>query len=442
MRRSIISSLVTLSCACALGLFVPPEASALMAAGDSLTAAADTLVAGTPRDLVAEALAGFSPESRAYQHIRTILRFASPLVPVALTFVFLALGVFQRLRDLANARAKGRWARMLVFFTGYSVLMALALFPLACYEDFALEHRFGFSTETFGAWSLDRLKALGFQIVAVGVLPLLAFAWRAVEESPRRWWLWLAAGTLPVAVAAVLLQPLVFDPMFNTFTPLRDQSLKREILALAARADVPARNVYEVDMSKHTRKINAYVSGFGASQRIVLWDTALTGLSRDEILFVMGHEMGHYTLRHIWKGLAATAVLAFVAFALVAWLIRATLAAFGKRWGVHEAHDLAAVPLMLAMLSLVGYLGAPITNLMSRAIEHEADVFALELTHDGDAGGRAFLKLAALNKSDPEPSAFVRTWLFTHPPLADRIRFARDYRPWAKGEPNRAYRGQ
>src|SRR5262249_5504190 len=199
--------------------------------------------------------------------------------------------------------AKGRWARVLVFFTLYSLAMFVVLLPLAWYEDYALEHRFGLSNQTLAAWGADQLKALAFQIVSVGVIPLLALAWRAVEASPRRWWLWLALGPLPVAAACVLLQPLVFDPLVNKFTPLHDAALRDQILALGARADVPAKNVYEVDMSTRTNKINAYVSGWGSSQRIVLWDTALKSMARDEILFVMGHEMGHYVLRHIWRGL-------------------------------------------------------------------------------------------------------------------------------------------
>jgi Zn-dependent protease with chaperone function len=412
-------------------------------AADSVSALVDAAPdSAQARDLVAEALAGFTPENRAYQQIRTALRLTTPLVPVLLALLLYALGVFQRLRDLANARARGRYLRMLIFFTGYSVIMALVLFPLSVYEGFALEHRFGFSTQTFGAWALDELKSLVFGIIAVGVIPLLAFAWRAVESSPRRWWLWIAAGTLPVALAAVLLQPLVFDPMFNEFTPLQDQQLKAEILALGARADVPAKNVYQVDMSKQTKKVNAYVNGFGASQRIVLWDTTLESMSKDEILFVMGHEMGHYVLKHIWKGLAVIALLAFVAFGLVAWLTNACLARFGAAWGVSDVRDLAALPLVLAMLGLVSYLSQPVTNGLSRITEHEADVFALEVTQDGDAGGRAFLKLAALNKSDPEPAAWIRVLLYSHPPLADRIRFARDYKPWEKGEPNRAFKGE
>jgi Zn-dependent protease with chaperone function len=391
------------------------------------------------RDYLAEARAGFTPENQAYQRIRVTLSLISPLLGVGAGLLLLFAGVAQRFRDIAHARATGRWGRVLVFFTLYSLTLFVLLLPLAWYEDFALEHRFGLSSQSLASWGLDQLKTVAFQIVAVGVVPLLALAWRSVEASPRRWWLWLALGTLPVATASVLLQPLVFDPLFNKFTPLHDETLRHEILALAARADVPARNVYEVDMSARTKKINAYVSGFGSSQRIVLWDTALTGLSRAEILFVMGHEMGHYVLQHIWKGLAFMSLGAFAAFWLCGWLVRALLAAFGARWGVREPGDLAAIPLVIAMLSLVGWLGLPVTNAMSRRVEHESDVYALELTHDNDAGARSFLKLAQGNRSNPEPAPWVRLMLYSHPPLGDRIRFAQAYKPWETGEPNRAF---
>ncbi|HEY6193636.1 MAG TPA: M48 family metallopeptidase [Candidatus Eisenbacteria bacterium] len=394
-----------------------------------------------PRDYVAEARASFTPENRAYQLRRVVLSLLSPLAGIAAGLLLLFTGLAQRFRDIARARARGHWGRVLVFFALYSLAMFVLLLPLAWYEEFALEHRFGFSNQTLAGWTADQLKALAFQVVSVGVVPLLALAWRAVEASPRRWWLWLSLGTLPVAAASVLLQPLVFDPLFNTFTPLHDRALGTEILALGARAGVPARDVYQVDMSSRTNKINAYVSGWGSSQRIVLWDTALKDLSKDEILFLMGHEMGHYVLGHIWRGLLLVSAGAFVAFWLVAWLVHASLRVFGLRWGVHEAGDLAAIPLLVAMLSLVSWLAAPISNAVSRRVEHEADVFALELTHDNDAGARAYLKLAQGNRSDPEPAAWVKLVLYTHPPLADRIRFALEYRPWERGEPNRFYHG-
>jgi STE24 endopeptidase len=416
-----------------------PAAPAAATAPDSLGVPTVRPVA---RDYLAEARAAFTPENRAYQRQRVALAIVSPLVGIAVGLLLLFTGVAQRMRDLAHARARGHWARVLIFFTLYSVLMAVLLLPLDWYSGYALEHRFALSNQSLLDWALDQGKALAFQIVAVGVLPLLALALRIVERHPKRWWLWLSLGALPLATASVLLQPLVFDPLFNKFTPLKDASLRADILALAARAGIPARNVYEVDMSAKTKKVNAYMTGFGSSQRIVLWDTTLHQLSRDEILFVMGHEMGHYVLRHIWKGLGWVAVGSFAVLWLTAWFARALLARFGERWRVHSAGDLAAVPLLLAMLAWVNLLGTPIANAISRGVEHEADVFALELTHDNDAGARSFLKLAEGNRSDPEPAGWVKWLLFSHPPLGERIRFALEYKPWGKGEPNRAYRGK
>jgi len=429
LRRLLLLGLVALP-------LLAPRAHAAANSKDS------AVVRPATRDYIAEARAAFTPENRAYQRQRVALAIVSPLVGIAVGLLLLFTGVAQWLRDLANARAKGQWARVLVFFTLYSVIMAVVLLPLDWYSGWALEHRFALSNQSLGDWALDQGKALAFQIVAVGVLPLLALAMRVVDAHPRRWWLWLSLGALPVAAASVLLQPLVFDPLFNKFTPLHDASLRDDILALARRADIPARNVYEVDMSTKTKKVNAYMTGFGSSQRIVLWDTTLKQMSRDEILFVMGHEMGHYVLHHIWKGLAWVAAGSFAVLWLTAWFARALLARFGGRWNVHAAGDLAAIPLLFAVLMWVNYLGAPVANAISRGVEHEADVFALEITHDNDAGARSFLKLAEGNRSDPEPAGWVKLLLFTHPPLGDRIRFALDYKPWERGEPNRAYRGK
>ena len=443
---AVVLGLWLLHPAAALSSAAPPAWAAAEAANRPATQPRATATPATgsasPRDYLAEARASFTPENRAYQRIRVALALVSPFVTIAAGLGLLFTGLAQRFRDLAHALARGRWLRMLIFFSLYTVVMALVLLPLDWYEGWALEHRFGLSEQSLGAWALDELKALGFLIVAVGVVPVLALAWHAVEGSPRRWWLWLSIGALPVIAASVLLQPLVFEPLFNKFTPLENASLRRDILALAARAGVPARDVYQVDMSKRTKKVNAYVSGFGGSQRIVIWDTTIQQMSRDEILFVMGHEMGHYVLHHIWKGLLLAWLGTFAVFWLTAWFARALLGRFGGRWGVHSLGDVAALPLLIAMLGWVNWLGEPISNYVSRAIEHEADVFALEITHDNDAGARSFLELAQGNRSDPEPAVWVEVLLYTHPPLADRIRFALGYRPWERGEPSRAYRGK
>lgn len=392
------------------------------------------------RDYLAEARQAFTPLNRSYSRARVWVRIAGPLYGILVGLLLMFSGLAARFRDIANGLGHRRYVRVLVFFTLYSVAVFALSLPLAWYEEFALEHQYGLSTQSFGGWALDSVKGLVFSIVAVGVVPLLATVWWAIEKQQKRWWLWVALGTLPVALASAVLQPLVFEPLFNQFTPLKDASLRGEILALGARAGIPARDVYEVDMSARTRKVNAYVSGFGASQRIVLWDTTLRAMKRDEILFVMGHEMGHYVLAHTWKYLGLISLGAFAGFWLCGVFARAWLAGFGQRWGVTRLDDLAAMPVLLLSLTLVTLLALPGLNAASCAIEHESDVYGLEITRDNDAGARAFLKLAQDNRSDPEPADWVRILLYDHPPLGERIRFAMAYRPWESGAPNRFYR--
>jgi len=242
-------------------------------------------------------------------------------------------------------------------------------------------------------------------------------------------------------VAGTLLQPLVVDPLYNKFTPLRDQQLKQKILELAARAGIPGRHVFEVDKSAQTVTYNAYVSGFGPSQRIVLWDTTLKGMKEDEILFVMGHEMGHYKLHHIWKGIALTSAFSFLFFYFLARIAAWGMKRFRGQWGFDSLGDVASLPLLAAAMTLLAMLSQPAVNGFSRQIEHEADVFAVEVTRDNDAGARSFLKLSSQNRSNPEPPLLIKYFLYSHPPLLERIRFALEYQPWKHGLTNRYYQG-
>jgi len=421
----------------ALGFVTPPDS----AHADSVRAGSlRRAAARPPRDYLAEADSSFGAASRAYAGQRVVVRLLGPIYGILMGLLLMFTGLSVRFRNIAEGLGHRRYVRVLVFFTLYSTTLFLLGLPLAWYEEFALEHQYGLSTQTLGGWFLDSLKGQVLSVVTVGVVPLLSLAWRAVERSPRRWWVWLAAGTLPVALVATLLEPVLLDPVFNKFTRLEDASLRTEILALGARAGIPARDVYQVDMSTRTRKLNAYVNGFGASQRVVLWDTTLHRMKRDEILFVMGHEMGHYVLNHVWKFLGLVAVGAFVVFGLAAAFTNGWMRAFAETWGVRDIGDLAVMPVLALSLTMATLLVMPVTNWASRQSEHEADVFGLEITRDNDAAARAFLMLAQDNRSDPSPPRWIEILLYDHPPLADRIRFALGYRPWEHGQPNRFYR--
>lgn len=395
----------------------------------------------TPRDYIAEVRAGFTAENRDYSGTRTVLALVSPLYDILIALVILFSGLAVTMRRVAHGLGQRLYVRVLVFLILYVAADFVLGFPLSVYRGFALEHQYGLSTQSLGDWIAEQGKQAVVGVATLGILPILWLAYRAVRRWPRGWWLPVAAGTVPLIVAGALLQPLVIDPLYNRFTRLGDPRLEARILELAARADIPGRDVYQVDKSSQTRKYNAYVSGFGPSQRIVLWDTMLKGMAEDEILFVMGHEMGHYRLGHIWKGIGLFSALSFGFFFVVSRIAGWATARFGELWGFTEVGDVASMPLLAATLTVVALLTQPAVNGFSRAIEHEADVFAVEVTRDNDAGARAFLKLGSQNRADPEPAPFVKLFLYTHPPLIERIAFALEYRPWREGRANRRFHG-
>jgi Zn-dependent protease with chaperone function len=403
--------------------------------------AAAALTPAAPRDYIAEVRANFTPENRAYASKRITLAFLEPIYGLLAALVILFSGLSARMRDIAHRAGSARYVRVLVYFILYSAITFVLLFPLEWLQGYALEHQYNLSNQNFGEWFLDGLKGLGFGIFFIGVVPIAALAYQAIAKYPRRWWLWLTIGSFPVIVMSVLIQPLVIDPAFNKFTPLHDKQLERKILDLAEKAGIPGRRVFEVNKSAQTKKLNAYVSGFGVSQRIVLWDTTLKEMSEDEILFVMGHEMGHYVLHHIWKGIVLSVILSAVFFCLSYWITGWAIARFGPRWGFTELSDVASMPLIVATIGLISFLAQPITSSGSRYFEHEADQFGLEVTQLSDAGARAFIKLGALNKSNPEPNFLVKTFMYDHPPLVERIRYALDYHPWTEGKPNAKFHG-
>lgn len=447
MIRSVLAAV-----ALALGLALigtPSAAEDLATASssrvDSVHATADSALAtsdaaAAPRDYVAEVRANFTPENRAYSSARVALRFFAPFYAVFTALLLLFTGVSARLRDFAYARARNRYLRVLFYLVPFLLIGAILDFPVSYYAGYALEHRYGLSNQSFGEWLGEEGKGLMMSMVLLGGTGIVALIYLAIQRSPRRWWLWLALGSLPVIILQVLIQPIFIDPVFNKFEPLKDEQLRGKILALAAKAEIPARRVYQVDKSRQTKKLNAYVTGFGASQRIVLWDTTLEQMKEDEILFVMGHEMGHYKLAHIWKAIAWSVVLSFGTFFVAWWIAGRLTRAFGARWGFTEVHDVASLPMMVAISALLTFLAAPISNFYTRRAEHEADIFALEVTRANDAGARAFIQLGAANKSNPEPPPFLRVMNYSHPPLIERIRFALEYKPWEEGRPNQAFK--
>jgi Zn-dependent protease with chaperone function len=258
-----------------------------------------------------------------------------------------------------------------------------------------------------------------------------------IRHHPRRWWLYFALGAIPFIVLMMLIQPIWIAPLFDDFGPMEDKRLEARILALADRAGIEGSRVFQVNKSEDTNAVNAYVTGFGGSKRIVLWDTMVDRLEEEEVLFVMGHEMGHYVLHHIyWMILVVVGIILAGGF-LVQVSARSLLARFGPRFGVQKLHEIGALPLILLLFGLASFLLSPLVSAYSRHNERVADIFGLEITRDNTAAAGAFVRLQTSNLSDPYPPAWVTFLRGSHPPLGHRITFINNYRPWEEGEPLR-----
>lgn len=379
-----------------------------------------------------------TPEMRRHSRIRDTLYFVGTAWGLAVPLLVLCTRISRRIRDVARRVTRKPFLVTMLFFAGFSAVSAVLDFPLTYYSGFVVPHQFDLTDRTFADWLLETMKWFGVNL-AIGA-PLAALAMFAVGRF-KRWWLPLWLGSIPVMIFGVVIFPVFVDPLFNEFEPLKDEALRGALLQEAARAGIEGTRVYQVDKSKQTKTMNAYVTGIGPSNRIVLWDTLLQKLEPDEVLAVMGHEMGHYVLRHIWKGLGWSVLVSLAVCFLAQRAYERGLARWGRSWGVEGKGDAAALPWLLVIVAAVVFLLSPVINGISRRAEHQADVFGLELTQRNDAMARSFVKFALDSKVDPTPHPFIEFWRYSHPSLARRIEFVRTYKPWESGQPNRLWKG-
>ena len=371
-----------------------------------------------------------------HSRLRDVLYFVGVGWSLGVLALLLLTGASRRMRDVARRATKKPFAVAMLFIVLFTLATTVLEFPLTYYSGFVVPHQFDLTEQSFGSWIGDFAKGLAVSLVIGSVIG--AFALMGIRKV-RRWWLVLWAVSIPLILLMVVIQPIVLDPIFNDFQPLKDVVLRDKLLDLASRAGIEGGRVYQVDKSKQTKTMNAYVNGIGPTNRIVMWDTLLAKMTHDEVLAVMGHEMGHYVMRHIWKGLAFSLALSFFIFWILQRAHDASVAKWGPRLGIEERGDPASVPLLLIIASVTAFLLSPVISGYSRTMEHQSDIFALELTHLNEPFASAFVKMAEDSKRDPSPHPFIRFWRYSHPPIAERIPFALSYKPWEKGEPNQLW---
>lgn len=391
-----------------------------------------------PPDLLTKAV--------ALDRIRTLLALGDTLWTLMVLLGALWLHWPARLRDWAERSTDRWWLQGLMFLPPAVLFLAAIPLPLALYAHH-VGLTYGLSVQRWGSWAADETKSLLLSL-AVFVPLLLAGFW-IVRRSPRRWWLWFWAGSIPVIVFAVFVSPLLIDPIFNRFAPLAtsDPQLTARLESLAHHAglNIPASRIFLMRASDKVTGVNAYVTGLGASKRIVVWDTTTKQLRPDEILFVVGHEMGHYVLNHIDLGLGFAAAMLLLGFWLLFRVERWLLGRCGAAWQIRGPDDWAALAVLMLVTTALSFLSLPVGNGFSRWEEHAADVYGQEAIHGLVAHPRqsavsAFDALGRLDLEAPHPNPWIVFWFDSHPSTAERVRFAAQYDPWIAGRHPRYFR--
>lgn len=339
------------------------------------------------------------------------------LITVAVMLFLLRLGLSRAMRDRAERITRIRWIHVFVYFTLFTVLTTLITLPWTLYTDFFREHQYDLSNQTFGPWAIDYLKGLGVSLVFGGLA--VAGLYAVVRKLPRSWPIWGSLVAMAFLVFGVLIGPIYIVPLFNKVTRLEDPKVRDPILSMSRSNDIAAQNVYVVDASKQTKRISANVSGIFGTERITLNDNLLNRTSLPEIKSVMGHEMGHYVLNHVYELLIYTSILIVAAFAILQRAFDWTARRWGSTWGIRDISDPAGLPLVTLIMAAFFFVVTPATNSIIRTSEAEADAFGLNVAREPDGFAQVALKLSEYRKLDPGP--VEEMFFYDHPSGRTRI---------------------
>jgi STE24 endopeptidase len=328
------------------------------------------------------------------------------------------------LRDWARRIGRGPVLGDAIYGVAYTALSWLLGTPLAIYQGYVREHQYGLSTQTFGAWLSDDLTTLAVGCLLAAILVPVLYA--AIRRSGERWWLTGTVVATGFLVVMMLIGPVWIDPLFNTYRPVQDPTVKAAVLQMARADGVPVDNVYQFDASRQTTGVSANVSGIFGSAAVRLNDNLLRRCTLPEIRAVMGHELGHYVMNHVYKGICEIALLLLAGFLFAQWAMRRALARWGGGWGLRGVGDVASLPLLAAVFSVFFFVATPINNTLIRTQEIEADRFGLNLAREPLGEAEVDLKLTEYRKPDPGPiEEFI---FFDHPSTRFRIHDAMRWR--------------
>jgi STE24 endopeptidase len=358
--------------------------------------------------------------SDAYFEGGYVLQVVDLIYALVVAGLLLWLKISSRMRDIAASMTRYRWLQVPIYTVQYIVVTTVVTLPLAIYESFFREHKYGLSNQTFAQWAGEFGIAFAIEVIAFAIVLTLIYA--AARAAKRAWWIWGAGITVTFMIVIIAVAPVFIQPLFNKYTPLPDSATRNAVLSLARSQGIPAKDVYLVDASKQSKRVSANVAGLFGTTRIALNDNLMNRCTPSEVLQVLGHEMGHYVMNHIASFITWFGLIICFGFWFVDRTFYGLVRLFGGNWDVRSIDDPAGLPLVMAMFSLFMFLATPITNTITRTQEIQADLFGLNLVRQPDAEAKVDLMLGEYRKLNPSPlEEFV---FFDHPSGKNRILMA------------------
>ena len=384
--------------------------------------------------------------AQALSRIERRMEIAGTVLTPAVLLLLLLTGAAARMREAVTSRTQSLWLEGYGFTLLALITLHVLELPLAAWGHHTAL-RYGLSVQRWPSWLADQGKAVALEW-AIGGLVVFLLMW-VLRRARQQWWLsfWGIAAT--IFVAGVFVSPYIIDPIFNRFTPMQqsDPPLVAQLEKVVARSgmEIPPDRMFVMQASAKSTELNAYVTGFGASKRVVVWDTTIAQSSPDEIAFIFAHELGHYALGHVALGTALTCLGLLPLFWLGDRCARALIARFGVAWRAESLADWVGVVVLALALSVLSAVSQPFANAYSRAMEHDADVYGQEAVHGivvgpQAVGRRSFQVLGEDSLDDPAPHPAFEWWFGTHPTTRFRAAFARSYDPGHAGAQPRYFR--
>lgn len=355
-------------------------------------------------------------KTKAYAHGGYVLDIVTFLFLSVVLLWLVSSGLSARFRNFAQRITQKRSLQTAIYWFQLFTVITLIQFPLDVYTSYYREKKYDLLTQSFSHWLSD--QAIGFLLGAFLGAVLLMALYAVLRKTPRTWWLWGSLVMILFLVVTIAIAPVFIMPLFNKFTPIKNSELRENILKMAHEHGIHADEVYEMDASKRTDRISAFVNGILGTTRIVMFDNTLKRCTPQEIQMIMGHEMGHFVLNHIWKAVAYFSVLIILGFLFVRWAFY-RFAARRPNLGIESVADPAGLPLLWFLLGIFLFITSPISNTVSRSQELQADNFGLNASHQPDAAATTFLKLGEYRELDPTPT--VEVLFFDHPSGQTRI---------------------